>query len=114
MKLNAFWKGLIMALIGFVATTISDLETFNAAYVGISTVSFTLIYVAKNYVWESKSKILGLDWQDLLSGLILALGMGISSYVAQILTIGFEWQSLWVAVSGAVIGYFTKTFSSKK
>ena len=50
---------------------------------------------------------------DLISGLILAIGMGLSSYVAQILTIGFEWQALWVAVSGAVVGYFTKTFASK-
>lgn len=103
-----------MAIVGFLATTLSDLETFNAAYAIISTVSFTLVYVGKNYVWPSKSDILGLDWHLFASGAVLAIGMGLSSYVAQILTSGFEWHTLWVSVSGAVIGYFTKTLASKK
>jgi len=112
MKLNAFWKGLIMALVGFVATTLSDLETFNAAYVIIATLGFTVIYVAKNYAFPSIS-VFGLDIRDAISGLILAVGMGLSSYVAQILTTGFEWQTLWIAVSGAVVGYIMKTLPSK-
>ena len=114
MKLNAFWKGLLMALVGFIATTISDLETFNAAYVIIATSGFTLIYLAKNYIWESSSTFFGLNLQDLISGLVLAVGMGLSSFVAQILTTGFTWGTLWIAVSGAVVGYVTKTLSSKK
>lgn len=112
MKLNAFWKGLIMAIVGFIATTLSDLETFNAAYVVIATISFTLIYIAKNAIFPSMSA-LGLDFRDIVSGLILAVGMGLSSYVAQILTGGFTWGTFWLAISGAVIGYITKTGVSK-
>ena len=108
MKLNDFTKGLIMALVGFVATTLSSLETFNIIYVLLSTVGFTLVYVAKNYVFPSVSAF-GIDFKDIISGVILAVGMGVVSYVAQILTTGFEWGTLWLAVSGAVVGYFLKT-----
>lgn len=112
MKLNSLLKGLIMALVGFVATTISDLETFNAAYVIIASAGFTVVYLIKNYKMPSISA-LGMDWQDAISGVILALGMGLSSAAAQILTTGFDWHTLWVAVSGAVVGYVLKTIPSK-
>lgn len=112
MKLSVFWKGLIMALVGFVATTLSDLETFNVVYIVISTLGFTIVYFAKNYMFPSVS-VMGLDLRDIISGFVLALGMGVSSYVAQILTTGFSWQTLWIAVSGAVIGYIAKTLPSK-
>lgn len=108
MKLNAFWKGLIMAVIGFIATTLSDIDTFNVTYVLISTIGFTDVYIAKNAVMPSISMV-GLDLRDALSGLILAIGMALSSAAAQILTTGFEWSTLWIAVSGAVVGYFSKT-----
>ena len=113
MKLSTFWKGLFMALVGFIATTLSDLETFNAAYVGISTVAFTIIYVGKNYLFPSVS-VVGIDLQDILSGLVLAVGMGVSSFAGQILTTGLlDWNALWVAVAGAFVGYFVKTAPSK-
>lgn len=112
MKLNAFWKGLLMALVGFISTTLSDLETFNFAYVAISTVSFTLIYIAKNYAFPSIS-VIGLDIRDVISGVILAVGMAISSYVAQILTTGFDLKTLLVSIGGAIVGYFLKTSTSK-
>lgn len=108
MKLTAFWKGLIMALVGFVATMLSDMETLNFAYMAIATTGFTIVYVVKNVVFPSVS-VVGIDLRDLLSGVILAVGMAISSYAAQIWTMGFEWQTLWVSVVGAVVGYFAKT-----
>ena len=113
MKLNAFAKGLIMALIGFVATTISNLDIINFKYILISSIGFTLVYVAKNYKFPSKSSLIGIDIQDFLSGLFLAIGMAVSSTVAQILTSGFEWNTLWIAVSGSFLGYLGKTFMSK-
>lgn len=111
MKLNAFIKGLIMALVGFIATTISDLsgeESVNFTYILIASIGFTVVYIAKNYKFPSVSA-LGFDLRDVISGLILAIGMGISSTVAQILTTGFDAHTLWVAVSGAVVGYVLKT-----
>jgi len=113
MKLSAFWKGLFMALVGFIATTLSDIETFNIAYVGISTVAFTIIYIGKNYLFPSVS-VVGIDLQDFLSGLVLAVGMGISSFAGQILTVGsLDWNALGIAVVGALVGYFVKTAPSK-
>jgi len=113
MKLNTFWKGLIMALVGFISTTISETEIFSFAYVATATTGFTLIYLVKNWVMPSVSAF-GIDLRDILSGIILAAGMGVSSYAAQIITFGtFEWPALWVAVSGAVVGYFAKTVPQK-
>jgi uncharacterized membrane protein YvlD (DUF360 family) len=113
MKLSAFWKGLIMALIGFIATMLSDLESFNVWYVVIATVAFILIYVAKNAVYPSTSQI-GLNIRDLISGLMIAVGMAISSFAASIITLGsVDWHALWLAVVGAVVGYFVKTVPSK-
>lgn len=112
MKLNAFWKGLVMAVVGFIATMLSDLETLNFAYMAIATTGFTVVYVVKNWAMPSVS-VVGIDLKDMLSGVILAVGMGLSSYAAQILTIGFEWQTLWISICGAVIGYFSKTIPSK-
>lgn len=113
MKLSTFWKGLFMALVGFIATTLSDLETFNIAYVAVSTIAFTVIYVGKNYLFPSIS-VVGIDLQDFISGLVLAVGMGFSSFAGQILVTGvLDWSALWVAVVGAFVGYFVKTVPSK-
>jgi len=101
-----------MALVGFVASTLSEMETFNIAYVLIATGGFTLVYLVKNAIMPSVS-IIGVDMKDIISGAILALGMALSSYAAQVLTIGFDWQTLLVSVSGAVLGYFTKTIPHK-
>jgi hypothetical protein len=112
MKLTAFWKGLIMAIIGFVATTISDLEAFNINYVLIATTAFTLIYIGKNAVFPSTSP-LWLNLRDVISGVLIAVGMAIASFTASIITTGVvDWRALWIAVVGAVTGYFLKTAST--
>lgn len=110
-KLNAFWKGLIMAIVGFLAATIGEAgEVLNWAYIGIATGGFTIIYIAKNAIFPSVSLFNKWDLQDILSGLVLAVGMAVSSGAAAILTTGsVDWSSLWKAVVGAVVGYFLKT-----
>ena len=102
-----------MAIVGFVATTIADLEVINWAYVGIATLGFTVIYVAKNFFMPSDSDPGTINWRDLVSGLIVAMGMAISSFAASIITLGFiDWKALGLAVLYAVIGYFGKTIPS--
>ena len=111
--MKTIWKGLIMALVGFIATTIADIETFNLAYVGISTLAFTLLYLGKNWAWPSTSPSGQINWGDILSGLLIAVSMGISSFAGSILTTGaVDLHALWVAVIGAIIGYFIKTTPS--
>ena len=111
---NAYLKGLIMAIVGFVATTLTDLETFNAAYVAIATSGFTIIYLGKNWFLPSVSDAWKADTIDLVSGLLVAIGMAVSSFAASIITIGsVDWGALGIAVTGAVVGYFAKTVPSK-
>lgn len=111
--MKALWKGLLMAVVGFLATTIADLQEVNWWYVLISTIAFTLIYVGKNFFLPSSSETGKVNWMDVLSGLLVAIGMGISSFVGSILTTGtVDWKALGLAVVGAIVGYFTKTFFS--
>lgn len=112
MKLNSFLKGLIMAIVGFVATLLSDMETINFAVIVISTVGFTIYYTGKNYLMPSIS-VVGIDIRDILSGILLAVGMAISNFAAQIIIVGHvDWGMLGKAVLGAIIGYFAKTVPS--
>ena len=111
MKLSKFWKGLIMAIVGFIATVISDLESFNLGYVVIATGGFTILYMVKNAIWPTTSPAWMINlWDGTISGILIAVSMAISSFAASIITTGvIDWHALWIAVVGAVIGYFAKT-----
>ena len=113
--MKSFVKGLLMAIIGFFMATVSELETFNAAYVIIVTVIFTGGYLLKNWLMPSLTDAGRIDLRDLISGLWIAISMGVSQYAAVLLTdVEFSWKAILVAVIGAVVGYFTKTLPSKK
>jgi len=114
MKLNTFWKGFIMAIVGFVATMIShNTETLSVWYVVIVTSGFTLWYLGKNALLPSTSGT-GLNWQDALSGLLIAIGMGVMDIAASFIVAGqVDWPGFWGAIAAVIIGYFTKTVPSK-
>lgn len=97
-----------MGLFALVATMLSSQEELNVVYVSINTFGFVIVYIGKNYVWPSISAY-GMDVRDWVSALIVALGMAITNYAAQTLTVGFTWQAFWTAIAGAVIGYIIKT-----
>jgi hypothetical protein len=114
MKLNAFWKGFIMALIGYLATELSDMEVFNIAYTAIVTIGFTIIYAGKNYLFPSVSDKFGVQARDFISGGIIAIGMAFMTYAGTLFTdVTFTWLALLKAVGGAVVGYFIKTIPQK-
>jgi hypothetical protein len=109
-----FIKGMFMALIGFVATTLTDLETFNLAYVIIVTVVFTGGYLVKNWLMPSLTESGKIDLRDFLSGIITAVLMGISQFASTLLTdVEFSWKALGIAAAAAFIGYFSKTLPQK-
>jgi hypothetical protein len=115
--MNTFFKGLIMALVGFVATYISQSAgVINWAYIGIASGAFTLIYLAKNFAWPSISIYGIVNLQDLVSGLIMAIGMAVSNFAASLLTsTTINWSVFGTSVLLAVVGYFTKDiFSGQK
>ena len=108
-------KGLIMAVVGFLAATIADLEVVNWAYVGITTVGFTLMYLAKNFFLPSNSDEGGFNWRDALNGVLIAVSMALSNFAAVLLTVEtLDWKQLGVSVLGAVAGYFIKTVPQGK
>jgi EamA domain-containing membrane protein RarD len=115
MKLNAFIKALIMTVIGFVVMTLKEMETFNLAYIALTTGFFTVGYVLKNYLFPSLSDKGKVDLRDLLSGLWIAVNMAASDVISQVLIVGsVDWQALGWAVLGATLGYFGKTLPQTK
>lgn len=114
---NSFLKGLIMTIVAFLASYIGDnIEAgVNWPYVIISTFGISIVYVGKNAWFQSDSPVGTINWKDILSGLILAIGTAITSYAASIITTGvIDWKALLAAVVSVIIGYFGKTFAINK
>lgn len=113
---NSYVKGLIMAIVAFIASYIGDnIEAgIQWSYVLISTLGIVLAYLGKNAWFKSDSPQWWLNYKDVISGLLLAIGTMISSSVASLIVEGaVDWSALWKAVLAVVIGYFAKTFTSK-
>lgn len=108
---KSFVKNLIAALIAFVAAYFAKAEVFNWLYVTIYVVGFTIVYFGKNFLWPSTSPLGFIDVWDLLSGLIIALGAGLSDLAAQWITVHvIDWHILWITVSGSVVAYILSKF----
>lgn len=108
--MNSLLKGLFMGIVAVIGAAFTDMETFNFAYITIVVVVFTGQYLIKNWVKPSLSDKLSVSLWDFISGVLVALFMGLSVYAGTLLTdVVFSWSELWKAVSIAVIGYFTKT-----
>jgi len=103
-------KIFVMALAGFVFTTIATLQRFDIMYVLVVTLVFAGGYAVKNFFYPSISAEGQFTWRDLLSGLIMALTMGLSQIAAQWTTnTPFTWQIVWSMMLAALTTYFTKT-----
>ena len=115
---NNFAKGLIMTIVALVAAYFSEnIESgIDWLYLLITTVGITLTYIGKNYKFHSTSGFLGLNLNDVYSGLILTGGTAISSFVASVAsTGGFDKIALIAlvkAVGIALGGYLGKTLFS--
>lgn len=115
--MKTFFKGLIAAIIGFIASYVAEAETVNYLYIVVYTAGFTLVYLAKNYVFPSISVFGTIDLRDIISGLILAVGSGVVAYAAQYLTTGvITWSEIGNAVWISVTAYLATKFGfdSKK
>jgi hypothetical protein len=108
-------KNLIMGIIGVIGAAFSEMEVFVPSYVILVTVIFSGQYLVKNWLMPSVSDKFSIDIQDIISGALTALFMGISVYAASLLTeVEFTWMALFKAASVAVVGYFTKTVPTAK
>lgn len=115
---NTFAKGLIMTIVALLAAYISENieKGIDWVYLLITTIGIAATYIGKNYAFHSNSGFLGLNWNDVYSGLLLAGGTAISSFVASMVsTGGFDKVALLAlakAVLVAVGGYMGKTLFS--
>lgn len=110
MKTN-FVKGLIAAIIAFIAGYVSQVDHVNYTYIIVYSVGFTLYYLGKNYVFPSKSPLGFIDVWDLVSGLTLAVGSAVIALAAQWITIStIDWHQIWVTVYTSAGGYLASKF----
>jgi uncharacterized oligopeptide transporter (OPT) family protein len=105
--MNKSAKVLIMAIVGFLGSLIasSGLPATITGWeiLGITTVCFTISYIAKNQ-WLPSNKIF-----DIVSALLLALSVGVSDWLATLATsTPFDWTALWKLCVSVVVGYFGK------
>lgn len=112
-------KVLIWTIITFIATTISTsgFPAITAGWIilGVTTVGTTLVYIAKNWVFPSVSIFGNIDLRDVLSGLILAIGAGVSDWAGHVIAgVVIDWHSLWVTVGSITAAYFVKIFATPK
>jgi|WetSurMetagenome_2_1015567.scaffolds.fasta_scaffold23863_6 hypothetical protein len=109
LKNTKFLKGLLMTLVGVIVAA------FNTSPIVWSVVAITLlgtglVYFGKNAWFKSQSVEGTLQWQDILSALLIAVGTSITSAVASIAGSGVvDWTLLWHTVIGVVSTYLGST-----
>jgi len=112
MTKQQFWKGLFMLVIGILMTALGQ-TPINYALVIVTVVASLLPYIGKNLIvfFTSTSPAGQFNWVNVLSGLLIALGTGITDYVGQIIAGSvINWPVLWHVVIGVTLTYVTATF----
>jgi hypothetical protein len=112
MTKQQFWKGLFMLIISIIMTILGP-TPINMALVAISVIAGVLPYVGKNLIvfFNSDSPAGALSLVNIISGLLIALGAGLTEYLGQIIFEGIVvWPILWKVVIGVTLTYITSTF----
>lgn len=118
MKNNTLLKGIFMTVVAILSTafTTTGIPQTNTAWIvlGITVVGTVLIYLAKNAIFPSVSLFGTINLTDLFSGLILAVGSGLSSWAASAITsTKIDWHELLLLMGSVVTGYLAKNFVQK-
>lgn len=117
MKLSKFAKGLLLAVITLVLTSVTTTGWPSAApgweILGITTLGTVLTYVAKNAIFPAVSVLGTINLADLASGAIMAIGTGLSNWAATAITsTPVHFKDLLELVGGILIAYLAKKFAS--
>ena len=104
-------KGLVAALLAFIAGYVGETQSINYTYLGFYVVAYTIWYLGKNYVFPSTSPLGSINIWDLLSGLILAVGAGLIALAGQWITVTIiDWHQIWVTVYTSSLAYLAVKF----
>jgi hypothetical protein len=110
---TTFLKSLIAAIIAVIAAYVASAETINYVYIAVYVIGYTAWYAGKNYLFPSVSVLGTIDLRDILSGIILAIGSGVMSFAATLISgITFTWPGILNAVWISVLAYITTKFGT--
>jgi hypothetical protein len=112
MTKQQFWKGLFMLLIGIIMTSFGQ-TPINYVLMAITAVAAILPYVGKNLIvfFTSTTPAGKFSWLNALSGLLIALGTGLTDYIGQYLFVDvINWAVLWHVVIGVTLMYVSSTY----
>lgn len=105
-----FFKGLLMALMAIIVTAFTQ-QPIDWGTTIILLIGTALGYIGKNIFLQSESPSGWLDWRDLVSGILVAVGAGLSSYVEQIVTETIiNWTTVWHVAVSVALTYLSTTF----
>lgn len=115
MTVQQFWKGLFMLVFGIIVSQIGQ-TPIDFAFIGIAAVAALLPYLGKNFFLVFLTSNTGptdFSWQNIVSGIIIAVGTGLTDYFGQIvINHAIVWPVLWHTVIGVTLTYITSTFFS--
>lgn len=110
MTTQKFFKGLIMALIAVVINAFNQTPIDYGVLI-IMLIGTALLYTGKNLFIVSDSPSGVINWKDILSGLIIAVGTGVIQYVAMIVTnTAIDWMIFGKVVASVSLTYLAGTF----
>jgi len=112
MTAQAFFKGLLMMLVGVVTAAFTQ-TPINYLLLAVTALCAILTYTGKNLiaVLHSDSPAGALSWINLVSGLLVALGTGILEAAGTFLVEGIIiWSLVWKVVLSVTFTYLGSTF----
>ena len=118
MKLNLLLKGILITAIAFLAQTISTngLPSTSIAWQveGFTLLGTIIIYVSQSLIIPTSSNQLGINWQDLVKGLLVSLGNFLSGVGASyVVNAAIDYKAMATAAVMLLITYLAKQFITK-
>lgn len=111
------FKNVLMFMIATAATLLAagfPTTATAAALMGITVLGTTATYIAKSEWFPSISLWGMIDLRDLVSGLILAIGTGLTNFAASwALDVPIVWSDFKTLIWSVVVGYFSTKFLSQ-
>jgi hypothetical protein len=110
-------KGLIMTIVALIATAVTTTglpdTLIEWQYFGITVAGTVFVYLGKNLFITSNSSFLALNIGDLVNGLVVAIGTGLSSFVAAAITTNpVNWGEIVTLMVSVAVGYLAKNLGS--
>jgi hypothetical protein len=112
MNTSQFFKGLLMALVAVIVSLFTA-GSINWVLAGVAIVAAILSYFGKNLIpWlHSDSPVGTLSLLNIVSGLLIALSVGILNGVGEFIVSGaIMWAILWKQVAFVTLSYLNSTF----